>query len=796
MQRLIHRIALTTLFLAAPAPAIQPSHWNHTSEADFRAGQLENVVATNLGDLMLAREIRSIVQDQPRISAVYSIVQTDNGDLYAGTGPDGLLLRIRDGQAQTVLELGNGVSIFSLLADGDALLIGASGQQGRVLRLADPANATVDTQPEERFTAEGMQYVWAMVRTPDGNVYVATGPEGQLVELHPDGGSRLVLQTDEANFLSLISDGEDTLYVGTDPNGLVYRVNRKTGEMFVLYDAAESEISALALDAAGNLFAGTAEAQTGAAGGVGPAAARAIGRPEGEPTGQPIPAQPPEEPAPPELPDPNPSEPDPIPTDPEARSPISDLFFAISDLRSQISDSSVSFMPRLSLISVLQADSEAPQPQEPEAAPEPATGRPPSDQPAARATMPAPARSEPRAEGNAIYRIDPQGFVAEIYRGPVLVLSMIEQDGGLLVGTGSDGLVFQIRPDAEETIVLGDVEAQQVLCLHTGKDGRTYMGLANTGGIVSMSRGFAAEGSYISPVLDASQVARFGKVHLEGRLPQGTSIQVSTRSGNLQEPGAQGWSGWSAPRDAIRYMSIESPAARFLQYRLIFTSDAGQNSPVVNDVDVAYQIPNLPPRISSVTITRSAEEGKQPSHAITWQSLDPNGDELLYELSFRPGTIGPWIALAEDLKEASHTWQSAKIADGRYQIRVTASDAAANPIGEGKTASRVSETILVDNTPPIIGDLTWERQPDAVRVNLRVVDRSSTVAGVAYSVNASDDWQAVLPSDRMFDSPAETASFVIPDLTPGQHQVSIRATDAQGNRSFENLLVTVDQPAK
>src|SRR3989475_7542784 len=42
--------------------------------------------------------------------------------------------------------------------------------------------------------------------------------------------------------------------------GLVYRVNRKTHESFVLYDAAESEIGALALDGKGNLYAGTGEA--------------------------------------------------------------------------------------------------------------------------------------------------------------------------------------------------------------------------------------------------------------------------------------------------------------------------------------------------------------------------------------------------------------------------------------------------------------------------------------------------------------------------------------------------------
>src|SRR5690606_28310684 len=132
-------------------------------------------------------------------------------------------------------------------------------------------------------------------------------------------------------------------------------------------------------------------------------------------------------------------------------------------------------------------------------------------------------------------------------------------------------------------------------CLLNGKDGRTYIGMANIGGVAAMSSGYAAEGTYISPVLDASQVARFGKIDLQGTLPEGTRLQVSTRSGNMAEPDDRTWSPWSQPKGASRFMDIDAPPARFLQYRLILTSNAGRSTPVVDEVDVAYQIPNLAP---------------------------------------------------------------------------------------------------------------------------------------------------------------------------------------------------------
>ena len=80
-------------------------------------------------------------------------------------------------------------------------------------------------------------------------------------------------------------------------------------------------------------------------------------------------------------------------------------------------------------------------------------------------------------------------------------------------------------------------------------------------------------------------------------------------------------------------------------------------------------------------------------------------------------------------------------------------------------------------------------------VELKVVDRTSIVAALDYSVNSSKGWQAVLPSDNIFDCPEEGVSFSVPGLPAGSHQITVRATDAKGNQAFESVLVTVDATA-
>ena len=69
------------------------------------------------------------------------------------------------------------------------------------------------------------------------------------------------------------------------------------------------------------------------------------------------------------------------------------------------------------------------------------------------------------------------------------------------------------------------------------------------------------------------------------------------------------------------------------------------------------------------------------------------------------------------------------------------------------------------------------------------------MAALDYSVNSAKGWQAVLPSDNIFDSPEEGVSFSVPGLPAGTHQITVRATDAKGNQAFESVLVTVEGPA-
>ncbi len=764
--------------MAMPAFAGGTSHWNHSSEADFKQGKLNHVVVTSLGDLKLSRAVKMLLEQDPKVTSVNCLAEAADGTIYAGTGPEGVLLSFKGDKVTTLLTLED-ENITALLPtkEGD-LLIGTSGENGRVFKLEKSAG-----KPKEIFKVEGVQYIWQLLQTPDGMIYAATGPKGQLYQIKADGASEVIFACDEHNLLSMVSDGKETLYLGTDPNGLVYKFNRTTKDFFVIFDSDEPEIGSMLLDARGNLYVATSRASDADEQTPDTDESEKGGRPEGMDNNPALPKPVPGNP---------PAKPEPAPGDPN---PI----------------------PRVGLRFMFADDADQPEPQVPGAKPGPMPVKPPVMAPlqpgGKMPKMPnlPPVGAGPNPEGNAIYRVDPEGFVTEIFRQPVMFLSMIEKDGVLIVGTGSDGLVYQINPAADETSVIAKVDPKQVSAMLAAKDGRVVLGMSNIGGIATMSSGFATEGTFISPVLNAGQISRFGKIRLHGSLPTDASLTIATRSGNLQEPSEKTWSKWSDEMPAAEFLQTPSPSARFFQYRLMFKSKDGKNTAAVDNLDVAYLVPNLPPQIKSIKVGADTEKPSTPMPnakpfampqapaekadrhmvPIAWEAADPGNDALEYTLFYRQGTAGPWVQLAEKLKETNFTWDTRAASDGRYQVRVVASDAKSNPKGQGKTASRVSGQFLIDNTPPVIGDIKSVVDGKSVKVEARVVDRTGTVASVDYAVDSKDDWQAAEASDKIFDSPEEGVVFTADGLSAGAHQITIRATDDHGNQSYETVQVKV-----
>lgn len=412
----------------------------------------------------------------------------------------------------------------------------------------------------------------------------------------------------------------------------------------------------------------------------------------------------------------------------------------------------------------------------------------------------------PRAadgKGNAVYRIDKDGFVRAVFRRPVTILAMTVQAGALTLATGHGGQVFAVDLDDDRIIMLAKVDPKDVTAMAGEGEGKLYFGTAGKAGVFSLGRQFVGKGTCISKALDAKQISAWGTLSVRADVPAGCGATIATRSGNVAKPDDKTWSSWSAEVSVSpNWAAIGSPAGRFLQYRLTLSGN-GRVSPLVEQVQLVYQASNLAPVIPAVQVAanfkptppRNGDKaGVQPMRyrIVVVKASDPNRDKLQFAFHFRRLGDKRWIKLTEKHAQPNYPWDTLGVADGTYELRVTVSDGGSNPTGSALTAARISRPVIVDNTPPEVADLVVKAAGKG-KLGLagKVADAGSRIGKIEYSVDTNDEWTVVGAADGICDSQRESFSTTIEDLEAGTHRIAVRVTDEFNNTGYASVEMTV-----
>ncbi|MGH9583104.1 MAG: hypothetical protein ACRD4O_09240, partial [Bryobacteraceae bacterium] len=395
--------------------------------------------------------------------------------------------------------------------------------------------------------------------------------------------------------------------------------------------------------------------------------------------------------------------------------------------------------------------------------------------------------------GSNFYRIGADGSADRMWSSPAALVYAIGFDaaGRPLLGTGNKGIIYRIDSDQLSTELLNAPPAQVTAFLR-GKNGVVYAVTGNVGNVYAIGPGLANSGTVVSEAFDAGGFSYWGKVHLISR---GGTIGVETRSGNTGNP-ENGWSAWSKVTKSGTGGQIESPAARFLQYRLAFASGSA-DSPELTAVDVAYLPKNIAPKVREIQIApynyrespsnlnERIEEpsgspatlalpalGQKGSVAQTpvmessgiavlryqkgyltfrWDASDPNGDPLLYKVEIKNEKAPFWRLLKDHLRDQYYSFDSATLPDGKYVARVTASDAPANTPRTALSSALVSDPFVIDNTPPVLM-LDSVAKNGAERVlKLTARDALSWVVKAQYSMDGGS-WRLLAPVSKVSDA--------------------------------------------
>jgi len=381
--------------------------------------------------------------------------------------------------------------------------------------------------------------------------------------------------------------------------------------------------------------------------------------------------------------------------------------------------------------------------------------------------------SNPGPNQPVVYALDNNGIVKWQWVCPESVIfSLARFNNQLCVLTGNRGIVYTLDTTGQPAILCRLNEPQVVSCLSLNN--RLYLGTANPARLYSSKLGYADSGFVTSPVFDCVNPARFGRIDLRAQTPEGTEIQIDTRSGNNELPDSL-WTTWQE----IKGKTL-SPPARFIQLRCRLYSNFPNNSPELERVDIYYSSVNRPPVISKLEISQPSEPlarrgSAQPKRQVTWDADDPDSDSLIFELYLQPERETSWIVLAKNLAEPRYEFDTRTIPDGWYRLRLVALDAPDHSDKTAKRSERLSAPFSVDNTPPLLSEI----RVFGNRVSWTVRDNLSPIVSCRISFNAGD-WQPLEPEDGIFDSSEEHFSSAFQPIK-GINTIAVWATDAQGN---------------
>ncbi len=340
-------------------------------------------------------------------------------------------------------------------------------------------------------------------------------------------------------------------------------------------------------------------------------------------------------------------------------------------------------------------------------------------------------------------------------------------------------------------MVYRDPQASQITTLALAQDD-LYLGTANPAKLVKLSSTYALEGTYLSPLVDAGQSAHWGKLQVDADIPAGCRLEMSCRSGNVEDVNDPTFSPWSEPVDMNGAMQMNCPMGRFAQYRLVLrTSDPGQ-TPLVREVALASTVPNLAPVVQSVDVKPVESSSRQGLQQIRFEAIDRNDDELRYNVYFRPIGWSDWRLLKDDLEDEDYEWDGRTVADGRYEFRVVASDHRSNPASEALTGSRISDAVVVDNTGPVVRGHFMESGDDVTTLGLLVTDELTVISRLDYTVDGLSEWRNAVPDDLVYDTTSENFTLEITGLDLGQHIITVRVRDDVGNTTYRSFEVTLD----
>jgi hypothetical protein len=723
--------------------AVNPTFWNTDSFAEFSKGTLKGLSLSADGQLSLAPKFDSVFDSDQAL--IWSAVVDNKKNVFVGTGHDGKVFKVDAGGSSSLFFDSTELDALALALDSDQTLYVATSPDGKVYKVSSEGKASVFFDPDDKF-------IWDMAFDRKGNLFAATGNKGKVYKVNKEGKGEVFYDSGQSNIICLAIDDAGNVVAGSDPDGYLYRISAD-GKPFVVYDSTMREIHDIQLDSKGSIYF---VAINGAGG-------------------------------------------------------------SVSESKSSGGEMTTGDSVTVSLSLSGQGDKKPPMVEEPPAF------KPPSGRGS---------RRDSGGQKSGIFRVASDNSVETLWTSDSETIYglYLRPDSNLLFSTGNKGRIYMLKPDKKFNLLLETTEEQTTKLVPAGSD--VFACTSNLAKIYRLGSVVNTQGSYESEVKDTQGVSTWGSLQWRAVVPDGATLKVHTRSGNTKKPD-KSWSDWSKAHTLADGEAIQSPRARYLQYKGVF-STTNQSSASLEQLSVPYLPQNLAPEVKAINILppgvafqrlpgfsaqrspvalvdQGSAEASGASDAIpqtasvsmpprrafqkgtqsfSWDAEDDNGDDLIYSIYFKGDKESDWRLLKKEIEERFFTLEADSLPDGKYFVKVVASDSPSNPKLAALSAELLSSQFHVDNTPPQIQVANQTMQGRTAMVRFRTTDLVSALRKAEVSLDGKE-WEMVFSVDGIVDSRTEEFEIKTGTLETGEHTVALRVYDSAGNVAIGKAAVLI-----
>lgn len=251
----VFTVFVTLLCLMPSLHAVEVKKVDIHRFASFQQGEFKGTGLDSKGRLFIGPRLNTV--NGPESEYYLSLDTAANGDIYVGSGHKAAIYKIKPGLIPTQgaaadsairqVFATDALDVYALLVKKNGNVFAGTSPDGKIFKVTPNGgkDGKIFFNPDEKF-------IWDMKEDSAGNIICAVGNSGGVYRITPTGQADKIFTSEDTHIVTLYITRSGSILAGSGDRGIIYRIDNR--KVKVLYDSPFEEIRGICEDKNGNIF--------------------------------------------------------------------------------------------------------------------------------------------------------------------------------------------------------------------------------------------------------------------------------------------------------------------------------------------------------------------------------------------------------------------------------------------------------------------------------------------------------------------------------------------------------------